>query len=279
MKKGGFRSRLGVVVATLILVFMLGSACGSGETSSSQPSGAGGPQPPVISSLVAEQTQTHPSGSIEVECVASDPNGDEMDFEWSCTGGNFGPTAPTIVTWNAPVDYGDYVISVTVEDGKGGSAQQSVTLSVVPNQSPQVSVNADPKAVPLGGSSTITCSATDPDGDKLRYSWSVGEGDISGVGDKVSWIAPNKEGTFEIAVIVSDDKSQVLKDPLGVPAYRGQGHNIIVFPMIDDNRHIYAVLQVGLKFRKGEGRRQENEFLNAFRALTCKYCSHHPAKA
>jgi len=187
---------------------MLGSACGPSEAPPApEPETTGGNQPPVISSLAAEQTQIHPSGTTEVKCVALDADGDEMSFEWACTGGSFGPTSPTIVTWNAPANYGNYEVTVTVEDGQGGTAQQTLTLSVVANQAPQiVSVDADPDTLLPLGSSTITCRANDPDGDKVRCSWSAGEGDISGEGDKVTWDAPNKEGTFEITVLVSDDK-------------------------------------------------------------------------
>ncbi len=52
----------------------------------------------------------------------------------------------------------------------------------------------------------LTCIASDPDGDVVRYSWSASEGSITGVGNKVTWIAPNKGGSFNITVIVSDGK-------------------------------------------------------------------------
>ncbi len=53
---------------------------------------------------------------------------------------------------------------------------------------------------------TLTCIATDPDGDVVRYSRSASEGSITGVGNKVTWIAPNKGGNYNITVIVSDGK-------------------------------------------------------------------------
>jgi hypothetical protein len=57
-----------------------------------------------------------------------------------------------------------------------------------------------------GGTTTITCVATDPDGDSISYGWSASEGDISGVGNVVTWVAPEKGGDFDVTVIVSDSK-------------------------------------------------------------------------
>jgi hypothetical protein len=58
----------------------------------------------------------------------------------------------------------------------------------------------------FGGSTLLSCLATDPDGDVVRYSWSASEGSITGVGDKVTWIAPGKSGNFNISCVVSDGK-------------------------------------------------------------------------
>jgi len=200
------QSKLGMAAGMLVILAMLGSACGPSEAPSASPSPEGN-QPPAISSLTAEQMQTHPLGEIKIQCVASDPDGDKVTFEWACSKGKFGDTSPTIVTWEAPKEYGDYDIMVTVEDDDGATAQASLTLSVVANQNPQItSLDADPKTVGPEGSSKVTCLASDPDGDKVSYSWSTGDGEISGIGDKVTWDAPDKGGTYEVTVLVSDGK-------------------------------------------------------------------------
>lgn len=204
------RRSLGLVLVTLITVAMLGSACGPGEAPPAPapaPPTPGGNQPPVISSLAAAQMSVYPNGNTEIQCVASDADGDQIDFKWACTGGSFTTTAPGIVTWKAPEAYGTYDVSVTVEDGKGGSAQASLTLTVGANQNPQISsLVANPSGILYGGSTTITCIASDPDGDVVTYSWSPSGGSVTGVGEKVTWIAPNKGGDYGITVIVSDGK-------------------------------------------------------------------------
>ena len=198
-----FKSGLGIVLVMLIVVTMMGVACGPKETPPVPP---GGNQPPVISSLVAENTQLYPSGTTEIRCIAQDADLDQLDFAWACTGGSFSG-AGTIVIWKAPPDYGTYTITVTVQDGKGGLAQRSVDITVGANQSPVISsLAADPSGILYGGSTTITCIANDPDGDMISYNWSASEGSISGVGNRVTWVAPNKGGNFNITVLLSDGK-------------------------------------------------------------------------
>ena len=190
------------ILVVLVVVAMAGAACGQEPT----PTIPAGNQPPVISSLIAQSQQLYPSGNTEIQGIAQDADDDQLNFTWAATGGNFSGTGP-IVTWQAPPNYGTYTITVTVDDGKGGSAQRSVDITVGPNQSPIISsLVASPSGVLYGGSALLTCIASDPDGDVVRYSWSASEGSISGVGNKVTWQAPSKSGSFNVTVVVSDGK-------------------------------------------------------------------------
>jgi len=185
----------------------LGVACGQQPPPPvTPPPTPSGNQPPVIQSLLAQDVQLYPSGNTEIQCMAQDADGDKLDFKWACTGGNFSG-AGAIVMWQAPPNYGVYTITVTVEDSKGGSAQASLPVTVGANQSPAISeLVANPSGILYGGSTTLTCMATDPDGDVVRYSWSASEGSITGVGNRVTWVAPNKGGNYNITVVVSDGK-------------------------------------------------------------------------
>ena len=214
------KSGFGIVLVMLAVVAMLGGACGPREAPPPPvaPPTPSGNQPPVISSLVAEKMQLYPSGNTEIQCIAQDADGDQLDFTWACTGGGFSGAGP-IVIWKAPPNYGTYTITATVEDRKGGSAQASLTITVGANQSPQISsLVASQSGILYGGSTTLTCIATDPDGDVVRYSWSASEGSITGVGNKVTWIAPNKGGNYNITVIVSDGKGGETKGNVMVTA-------------------------------------------------------------
>ncbi|GEM_PF-204922 len=204
------KGRGGVLFAamvTCVLLILLG-ACGPKQEAPATPppTTTVGNQPPMVSRLVAAQPQVYPSGTVQIQCDAADPDGDQVSFEWSCTGGEFSGAGP-IVVWKAPTKYGVYTIVVTVKDGKGGSTQASINMSVVANQAPVIqSLEANPSGVIYGGSATITCIASDPDGDVVRYSWSVSDGTVTGTGNKVTWVAPNRGGQYNVTVIVSDGK-------------------------------------------------------------------------
>ena len=115
MKMNIFKNSLGIVLVMLVMVALLGGACGPGEAPAPPPT-TGGNQPPVISSLAAAQMQVYPNGNTEIKCVAMDADGDKIDFKWACTGGSFTGVGPT-VTWKAPESYGTYDVPVVVEDG------------------------------------------------------------------------------------------------------------------------------------------------------------------
>jgi hypothetical protein len=200
------RCAFGIVLVMLAVVAMLGAACGRQATPPPTPPTPTGNQPPVISSLVAQNQQLYPSGNTEIQCIAQDADGDQLNFTWAATGGDFSGAGPIII-WKAPPNYGTYTITVTVDDRKGGSVQTSLPITVSANQSPIISsLSPSPSSILYGGSAVLTCIASDPDGDVVRYSWSASEGSITGVGNKVTWIAPNKGGNYNITVIVSDGK-------------------------------------------------------------------------
>ena len=90
-----------------------------------------GNKPPVISSLEAEYVNVYPRGASEIRCVASDPEGDAVQFKWSCDGGTLTGDGSAI-TWELPNDYGDYHIMVIAKDGNVGSAEATLTISVIP---------------------------------------------------------------------------------------------------------------------------------------------------
>ena len=163
-------------------------------------------QPPVISSLTASTGEVSPSGSCEVKCVASDPDGDELNYTWSAGGGNISGEGST-VTWTAPAVPGDYTIAVKVTDGRGGEATTQLTIGVAANQPPVIdSLASEYEQVRKAMASAIECTAQDPDGDELSYTWSASGGNITGEGPAVTWVAPNTFGEYTITVTVTDGK-------------------------------------------------------------------------
>jgi hypothetical protein len=144
------------------------------------------------------------------------------------------------------------MITVTVDDGKGGSMQRTLDMTVNANQAPQISsLDANPSGVLYGGSTTITCIASDPDGEVVRYSWTASGGSITGVGNKVTWIAPSKGGSYTITVIVSDGKGGETRGE--VPVTVATSSNTVIIPPVaqetgsvrSDGDRDYSVTKAG----------------------------------
>jgi hypothetical protein len=163
---------------------------------------------PVISSLsLTSQGEINPGTTVQLECDASDPNEDELSYTWSADGGTISGTG-TNVSWTAPEAPGTYTINVEVDDGRDGIATDQLTITVfTPNNPPVIeSLTTDCPRVRPGHSGTITCVASDPDGDELTYIWEAERGNISGEGPEVTWTAPGEYGYYLITVTVSDGR-------------------------------------------------------------------------
>lgn len=105
-------------VASIILSTVLCGGC-------NQPN-----NPPVIESLTAESLEVKQSENTSIECIAYDPDEDELSYHWDITGGNISGQGPTI-TWKAPSRCANYSVTVTVADGRGGQASRQVKIRVI----------------------------------------------------------------------------------------------------------------------------------------------------
>jgi hypothetical protein len=173
-------------------------------------------QPPQISSLIANPSGILYGGSTTITCIATDPDGDMVGYTWIANEGSITGVGNSI-TWTAPNKSGQYNVTVTVSDDKGGSVQAIIPITVSANRSPIISsLVANPSEILYEGSTILTCIATDPDGDTVRYTWSASEGSITGVGSSVTWTAPNRSGQYSVTVIVSDSKGGQTQDNVTV---------------------------------------------------------------
>ena len=99
-----------------------------------------GNQPPVIASLTAAPGKVELGGISTITCTATDPDGDTLSYTWSATGGTFS-VAEEAISWKAPATDGKFVISVTVNDSKGGTAERQLTIIA---GTPEITVLLDP---------------------------------------------------------------------------------------------------------------------------------------
>jgi len=172
--------------------------------------------PPTITSLVADADWTTPSGSLHLTCTASDPDGAELSYEWSTTGGNISGTG-AVVNWAAPQKIGKYNVTVVVTDGHGSSATDSLPISVATEQPPIIEAllvtaehcylkeESSGYKVGKGQKYDIECIVSDTSVE-LFYEWSCDSGEIAGEGSMITWTAPNPSGSADVTVtvIVSD---------------------------------------------------------------------------
>ncbi|CAM4494770.1 RCC1 domain-containing protein [Corallococcus exiguus] len=139
---------------------------------------------PVITSLVASPSMVFPGEVVTLQAAAEDPNvGDTLTVAWTAASGSFSAASSLSTTWTAPATLGPAVLTLKVTDSKGASATLDATVTVrsatggaVVNGSfntwPQVSgIMATRTSVAVGESTTVTASASDADGDSLRYQW------------------------------------------------------------------------------------------------------------
>ena len=170
---------------------------------------------PAIISLGAPE-KVLPSGSCQIVCHATDPDGDDDDlsYNWSASGGNISGTGAT-VNWTAPDSAGSYKVRVTVTDPRGGEAMSQVTITV--GAPPTItSLVAAADWITPSGSVQVTCNATDPDGDELTYEWTATAGNISGTGSVANWTAHQEVGIYDITVVVKDNHGDSATDSLHI---------------------------------------------------------------
>jgi outer membrane protein OmpA-like peptidoglycan-associated protein len=76
-----------------------------------------------------------------------------------------------------------------------------------PNRSPTVTASCNPCSVEPAGTSNLTATGTDPDGDPLMYQWSAPQGTFSNANaQNTVWTAPGQEGNVLATVTASDNR-------------------------------------------------------------------------
>jgi hypothetical protein len=107
-------------------------------------------QPPIITRLIV--TIARPVGPIEIDpsveqldrplisvriltpavitCIAEDPDGDELTYNWTATDGKITDEEGRKVVWIAPTNPIRHFVTVEVNDGRGGSSTAKVAFDV-----------------------------------------------------------------------------------------------------------------------------------------------------
>jgi hypothetical protein len=164
---------------------------------------------PIVDSFSATPQTVLPGGTVALSVDAHDPDcadictsgcGQYIRVDltnWSATAGTIsnvdagvsGSPYTSTADWQAPVTEGTYTISVFLADSGGfmcgGRASMTATIDVVVSSvisEPPVidSVTANPTLIFPAEQSQLLCSATDPEGEDITYSWSTDRGGVTG---------------------------------------------------------------------------------------------------
>jgi hypothetical protein len=161
---------------------------------------------------------------------SSDANGDALRFSWQLLSAPAGSQAAlsdaaAVRPVLSPDLRGDYVVQLTVNDGRLASTPDSVTIHTAPtNSAPAANAGPDQSsrigltvALDAGGSS-------DPDGDALSYEWTFvtrpdgSNTNLLGAGSEQASFFVDVEGQYVAEVSVCDNRGACATDAMVVAA-------------------------------------------------------------
>ena len=131
---------------TYIVAVVVADGLG-GESSSSLSVNVGVNHPPLVEDLTItpeerdafnyDKMKIYLGKSCDIECIASDPDGDDLSYEWSAEPASLWTSVGSIsgegssVTWTAPSRLSVVAVTVTVSDGRGGMDTKTIVFHVV----------------------------------------------------------------------------------------------------------------------------------------------------
>ena len=164
---------------------------------------------------------------------STDVDGDSLTYAWSLTSRPPGSTAalsdPTAVKPTFVADLGGtYVAQLIVNDGKGKSQPDFVTIVAGPKNLPPIADAGPDRTVKVGDAVQLDGSGSkDPNGDPITYRWSfISRPPDSGATLSDSTVVNptfvvDKGGAYTIQLIVNDGKVDSIADSVTVTATGG----------------------------------------------------------
>ncbi|RKG66113.1 kelch-like protein [Corallococcus sp. CA054B] len=142
---------------------------------------------PLIDFVTVYPSTVVAGGTVSLSASAHDPNpGDTLGYAWSATAGTFASPTEPFTSWTAPATTGLQTLTLTVTDSRGLASSALLVVNVLPegegeaelsisfNSAPEVSsLDAAPTQLVVGQPTSVSVTASDPDGDSLAYSWSA----------------------------------------------------------------------------------------------------------
>jgi cytochrome c len=146
-----------------------------------------------------DPTAGKPPLAVQFSATGTDPDGDPLTYAW-----DFGDGGKSLLQ-NPSHTYttaATYTATVTVSDGRGGTATDTVVVTVG-NRAPTVTLSATPTSGKAPLTVAFTATGADPDGDTLTYQYDFGDGSKLVTGRTASH-KYSKAGTYTAKVTVTD---------------------------------------------------------------------------
>ena len=193
--------------------------------------------PPVIEKITYAK-DVFSNDEDELTCLASDVDGDNLTYKWTCEAGNIKGDGPDVL-WMPPGKLGTYPITVTVDDGNGAEVEETINIRVLTNAdgtaTPTVEVNlvlGDSQPVVIDGqrvriwtTTDIICTVGNAEGHQLSYTWSANGGKITGKdvqqekATRIGWTAPGIQSDSVINVKVADEQGREAQGQVNIHVF------------------------------------------------------------
>ncbi|SKC82426.1 gliding motility-associated C-terminal domain-containing protein [Ohtaekwangia koreensis] len=200
-------------------------------------------QPPIVSAG-NDVTLTLPVNSTTLTGTASDNDGSITAYLWEKVSG---PTATLSGTSTATLSAsslleGVYIFRLTVTDNKSATASDEVRVTVTSvNQNPIVNAGIDKTLILPTNLTSLTATASDPDGTIATHAWSQQSGPsvatLSGASTATVDISGLIIGTYVFRVTVTDndggqsfdDAKVIVQAASNVNPVANAGNNVVLF--------------------------------------------------
>lgn len=149
-----------------------------------------------------------PGESANLRCMATDENNDALTYGWTVNGQKLAAEGPQITFGSEGRQPGSYDVVCTASDGQeSASASSKGTIREKPNQPPVIECQTTTLDVASGQSVQLASKASDPDGDRLTYSWSGPGSAVSGRDNSATFNAAGvRAGSYIVSVGVDDGR-------------------------------------------------------------------------
>ena len=176
----------------------------------------GAPPVPPTASCSAQPTEVWSGDPVKVTATGANFNPKHtVTYSWTGNGGKLSSTnTQTATVDTAGLAPGNYSATASITDPKekkNNSATCAANFSIKQPQPPVVSCSASPTTIAIGEPSTITMTATDPQGWPMTYSWSSTGGTLSGSGTTATVTATNADAgnTITVTGTATDERAKL----------------------------------------------------------------------